>query len=125
MVRLTSSGTVVEREGFVDTFLSLPMKVYQFLMFFFMTLIDVCATAALRASWLQACTFATAPLRPLPRCASTSCLTVVVACMPSQPASAKKAREAASRGGSVRVVRRPMGGVKGLQTDAGACGAGG
>ena len=56
MVRLTSSGTVVEREGFVDTFLSLPMKVYQFLMFFFMTLIDVRAPATLRASWLQACT---------------------------------------------------------------------
>lgn len=113
MVRLTSSGTVVEREGFVDTFLSLPMKIYQFLMFFFMTLIDVRAHIATCASHYS-------PVRT-----SNPCLTIALAST-SQPAAAKKARDqAASRGGSVRVVRRPMGGVKGLQSDAGACGAGG
>ena len=41
MVRLTASGTVVEAEGYVDAVFSLPMKIYQFLMFFVMTLIDV------------------------------------------------------------------------------------
>lgn len=41
MVRLTSTGTVVQQESYIDTFLSLPVRLYQMLMFFVMTLIDV------------------------------------------------------------------------------------
>ena len=98
------AGTVSEEPGIVTKVLDLPYRIYQFLMFFVMTLIDV-RTHAHTPIFLL-------PLRRDPNYSRSP-----VSC--AQPSAARKASQMANKSrGNVR----KLGGMKNIGGGGGGCG---
>ena len=96
------AGTISAQPGLVTRVLDLPYRIYEFFMFFVMTLIDVSVPGKKNS----------APCRVL----------IFFRLARAQPTAAKKASQKARERGSA--AKRPVAGMKNVQGGGGGCGPG-